>query len=247
MKYSQVVEKVIRDADIVLEVVDARFPEQSRNIQLEENVKWSGKKLLIVLNKADLIGKRAAERIKKSLGERAVFVSAKRKTGTIRIKEEIGKLSGGKEIKVAVVGYPNTGKSSIINMLKGKKSARTSSTAGFTKGKQMVRISARIMLIDTPGVMELGEKDEVLLALLGAKNPQDMKDLEGAGIQVAQMLIDNNPEALLKTYGVEATDGEEFLEKLAIKRNKLMKGARPDVNAIAKILILDYQQGKIGL
>ncbi|MCK4884261.1 MAG: 50S ribosome-binding GTPase, partial [Candidatus Diapherotrites archaeon] len=198
-------------------------------------------------NKSDLVSKRKADKGKKLLNEESVFVSAKKKMGKTKLKEAIGKLIGNKDVKIAVAGYPNTGKSSLINMLKGKKSAPTSSTAGFTRGVQLIRISKKIMLVDSPGVIPFTHKDEGVMALLGAKSPERIKDLEGTGLEIAQELIKQNKDAVEELYGVKANDGEELLEEIAFKRKKLMKGGKPNIIEAARILISDLQKGKIGL
>ncbi len=245
MGYWDIVRGIVKESDIVMEIIDSRFPDKSRNHELEEYVRRSGKKLLVVINKSDLISKRQAAKAKEEMDERCVFVSARFRSGIKMLRIELDKLSSGVETKVAVTGYPNTGKSSVINMLKGRKAARTSPTAGFTKGKQFVRMGKNTLLIDTPGVIPLGENDETLMALLSSKNAYQLHDLEGTGIDIAEYLLKSMGETLTGFYGVEATDGEEFLEKLALKRNKLKSGARPDINSGAMILIEDFQRGKI--
>jgi len=201
----------------------------------------------LVINKSDLVSEEKMKKQKELIGVKSVFVSAKNKQGTIKLREAIGKLSGKKEVKVGIVGYPNTGKSSVINMLKGKKSSGVGAIAGFTKGMQYVRISSKVMLIDSPGIIPFEEKDEILMVLLSAKNIQSLEDLEGTGIEVAEELLKSNPEKMENFYGIKAKDGEEFLEKLAIKRKKLAKGGSPNLNEAASILITDFQRGKIVL
>ncbi|MCR4335171.1 MAG: 50S ribosome-binding GTPase [archaeon] len=245
--FLQIVKKVVDEADILLEIIDARFPTKSRNADLERIIKLSGKKLLLVLNKADLVSIENVKKQKELIGVKSVFVSAKKKQGTIKLREAIGKLSDKNEVKVGVVGYPNTGKSSIINMLKGKKSSRVAAIAGFTKGMQYVRISTKLILIDSPGIIPLEEQDEILMVMLSAKNIQSLEDLEGTGIEVAGELLKSIPEKLKNFYGVEAQNGEEFLEKLALKRKKLLKGGSPNITEAARLLITDFQRGKIVL
>ncbi|MCR4369058.1 MAG: 50S ribosome-binding GTPase [archaeon] len=247
MGYYHTVRMAIGEADIVMEVVDARFPKASRNFSLEHKIKMEKKKLLIVLNKSDLVSEEEVKKQKELAGTKSIFVSAKHRKGTRKLREALGMLSAGKEVKVAIIGYPNTGKSSIINMLKGKKSSPTSSTAGFTKGKQNVRINSKIMLIDTPGVIPFGKHDQTLMLLLGAKNVQQSEDIENAGAEAAQEMLSSNPKMLEDTYGIYASDGEDFLEKLALKKNKLLKKGRPDTTAAAKMLLNDFKEGKIGL
>jgi len=245
--YHTIVMQVINNADIIAEVVDARFPEQSRNEWLEKTVLEKGKKLLIVINKADLVSEAKVLKSKETLGVTSVFVSAKQKKGGIKLREVLGKLSKKEATRVAFVGYPNTGKSSVINMLKGKKSASTSPTAGFTKGKQQIRISSKVMLVDTPGIIPIDEKDETLMVLLSSLNVQQVKDLESTGINVAQAFLKTNRKKLGAFYGVEAKDGEEFLEKIAFKRNKLLKEGKPNTREAARLLITDFQRGKLTL
>jgi ribosome biogenesis GTPase A len=148
--YWAIVNKVIRDADILLEVLDARSVDASRNEEVEDKVREAGKTLIYVVNKCDLVDKRTMEKMKKKL-KPSVFVSATERLGTSYLREEIMKRAPKGAFKVGVLGYPNTGKSSIINSLKGRSSARASSVSGFTHGCQNVRISQRFMLIDSPG------------------------------------------------------------------------------------------------
>ncbi|MBI4210468.1 MAG: 50S ribosome-binding GTPase [Candidatus Diapherotrites archaeon] len=245
MGYWDMVKRIVMDASVVVEVIDSRFPAKTRIPELENLVAREGKKLLIVINKADMISKREAEREKLGMGTECVFVSAKKRQGVTRLRMAIARLAGGEEAKVAVVGYPNTGKSSVINMLKGRKAARTSSIAGFTKGKQFVRAGSKLLLIDSPGIIPIDVKDETLMVLLSVKNFQHLKDLEGTAMDVADYLLRTQRSEIVAAYGIDARDGEELLEKLAFSRKKLVRGGRPDINAAARILIMDFQEGKI--
>ncbi|VVB99405.1 GTPase Der [uncultured archaeon] len=250
MGYWETVKRVIEEADIIFEVLDARFPERSRNAKLESLVKGKGKKLAFIINKADLCGKRAVEKKARELSREApcIFISAKMRQGTNALRKAVGELAGGRHVRIAFCGYPNVGKSSIINRLARKKSAGTSPRAGFTKGMQKIRASKGVMLVDTPGVIPLEEGDECIMAMLGTKNPEQLKDLEGTGLDVAEALLENNREAINEHYKLGPDfngDAEALLEKIAFSRNRLLKGARPDLNAAAKILINDLQKSEI--
>src|SRR3989344_341880 len=174
--YWTLVKEVIHRADILLEVLDARLPDETRNPELEGKIKEIGKKIIFVMNKSDLVSQDIMEKEKKRLQKISptVFVSSKLHQGTKMLREEILKNVSKDQIKVGVLGYPNVGKSSIINVLKGKKSAPTSSFSGYTKGLMDVRITSRIMLVDTPGVIPYMERNEFKHALIGTKNVQQI-------------------------------------------------------------------------
>jgi ribosome biogenesis GTPase A len=153
-----IVKEVIRISDIVLEVLDARFIEQTRNKELEQMILGMGKKIVFLINKADLIDVQALKDSGKLEDLKPyVLFSCKTKMGRgdlrTRIKIEAKKEKQDKRTHVGIIGYPNTGKSSIINLLTGRRAAGTAAAAGFTKGIQKVRLVKGVLLLDTPGVM----------------------------------------------------------------------------------------------
>ena len=147
--YWRLVNKVIDSASILLEILDARNVDETRNKEIENKVAKSGKVLIYVINKCDLVEKDDVEKISKTLHP-CVFVSAKEMLGTRLLRQEIMKNAPKDKFSVGVLGYPNTGKSSIINALKGRASAPTSPVSGYTKGIQLIKITQRMYLIDTP-------------------------------------------------------------------------------------------------
>ena len=242
------VQRMLEQADIVLETVDARFVEETRNQAIERKVVEKGKKLIIVINKSDLVEKRQAEKSKRKLSKQfpTVFVSAKERSGKKKLQEAIGKEACGKKVKIAVVGYPNSGKSSIINVLKGKKAALTSRKAGFTRGEQLVRISQNILLIDLPGLIPFEERDEYKLFLVGAKNRQDLEDKQLVALKLVEFVSERNPGELEKRYGIkEAANAEQVLDEVALKRKKLLKGGKPDLEAASTIILEDWSKHKL--
>ncbi|MDI3544105.1 MAG: hypothetical protein PWQ28_386 [Candidatus Woesearchaeota archaeon] len=242
-KHSSIALKVIDNSDIVCEVLDSRFPELTRIKYLERVIKEKGKALIYVLNKCDLISLEQAKEIKKEL-KPSVFVSVVKHYGITILKKRILSLSKGKAI-VGVVGYPNTGKSSIINALSGRKKALVSPTSGFTKGFQYVKLNKKVMLIDSPGMVPMNKKDEFLLGIIGGLDPNKMKD----PILVAEKLINLQQEAIIEFYNLktDSKDSEEILEMLGKSLNFLSSGGKADLDRTARKLIIDWQKGKIHL
>lgn len=246
--YWKVVRKVLRKSNVVLEILDARFPRETRNKDLENSCKKADKKLVIVLNKADLVSKEKGFQLLKEFSKDfpAVLVSTRLRQGKKRLFGILKGYAKRKDLFVSVLGYPNTGKSSVINYLKGKKSARTSIQAGLTRGKQYLRISPKIMLVDTPGVIPFYSYGESKLAVLAAKSPQDLKDKPKTAQKILKRLKQNGAQEL---WGVklEGEDFEEMLEKIAVEKKRLKQGGKPDTEAIARRIILEWQKGKISL
>ena|SRR3989344_615301 len=230
------VRRTIAGSNVVLEIIDARFPEQTK------------KKVIVVFNKVDLIGTENARKAAQEmdLKKETVFVSCTEKTGTAKLRKAIFEASRGKSVKVSVVGYPNTGKSSVINLLKGRKTMRTSSTAGFTKGEQYARVSEKILLIDTPGVIPLTEMDETSLALIGARSPGQLQEPELAAEKLVKLLQGRGKEEICGVK-IKGLDTEKAMEEIALRKGKLKKGGLPDVKAASKMLLLDWQKGKKNL
>lgn len=240
----------IREADIVAEVLDARMPELSRNHELEEKVREYGKELVFVLNKSDLVTRIEIEATKKSLGKNVVFVSGKKNLGMRKLKEFLiimGKRKFLERAKVCFVGYPNVGKSSVINALVKRARAKVSSVAGTTKGVQWVT-SPNLKIIDSPGVIPFDERNEGLIALLGSRDPQKLKRPEQAAIEVIRFLRSNYPLALELSYGIK-NEGDEYelLEKIARFKHFLLKGAEPDFRRASITLVREWQLGKMKL
>ncbi len=234
------VNRVLQDADLLIEVLDARLIEQTRNREIEKKVERSGKKLLFVINKCDLVDIDALRQEKREL-QPVVYISSTDKLGTTILKKKILELSKGEAVVVGILGYPNVGKSSLINALSGRKAALTSPHSGFTHGIQKIRVGTKIMLLDTPGVFPYGEKDEVLMAKHGSIDYSKIKNPEVAALE----LIRDYKELFMKYYGLKNEDLDEMLEELAFKTNKLQSKGKPDIDATARMVLKDWQTGKI--
>ncbi|MDP3882319.1 MAG: GTPase [Nanoarchaeota archaeon] len=249
-----IVKEVIRISDLVLEILDARFIAQTRNEEIENLITSQGKKLVFVVNKIDLVNmddlKQSPEfkRLKPY-----ILFSCKSITGVRRlrdkIKMEIKRLKiTAPQAHVGIMGYPNTGKSSLINLLIGKKSAGTSPQAGFTKGMQKLRLTKGILVLDTPGVYPeyeespLKEETAKKHAEIGIRNFDKVKDPD---IIVAR-LMKEYPGVFESHYAIEANgDSEILLEELGKKKHLVKKGAEVDTDRTARLILKDWQEGKI--
>jgi len=248
--YRMIVKDVISRADIILEIIDARFPDETRNSDVEDDVKSSKKPIIFVLNKCDLVPKKMLERTKSRLSKIAptVFVSCKERFGTTMLLHKILEHAGiqGRDIQVGVVGYPNTGKSTVINILAGRHKAGTSPISGYTKGVQLVKAEgSHIMLLDTPGVIPFDEKDEYLQGVLCVKDATNLKDPIGVAMKIIERIFAENRTTLESFYHVslEGLDSCDALVLIGRACNFLKKKGEVDETRAAVRVINDWQKG----
>lgn len=251
-KIPSLVKEIIEVSDIILEILDSRFIQETRNKELEGLIKHQGKKIIYVLNKSDLVNLKS-KIIGVSLFKISpyIFVSCKRRRGVSelrnKIKIEAKKLDiTGRKVQVGVIGYPNTGKSSIINVLSGRSSARTGSEAGFTKGVQKISLSSDIVLLDTPGIipgLEYSHTREEAIkkhAKIGARTSNTIRDPE----MVVFELMKNYSKQIEKFYKIDAKgDSEVLIEKLGRKKSFLKKKGVVDEDRTSRLIIKDWQEG----
>ena len=249
----KMVKEVIRISDIVLEVLDARFIEATRNMELERMILDLGKKIIFVLNKADLID--VAE-LKKNIDLEGlkpyVLVSCRTRNGIrelrTRIKIEAKKLKQERNTHIGIIGYPNTGKSSLVNVIAGGGRAKTASESGFTKGMQKIRLAKGVLLLDTPGVMPEREapaqrtEHAKKLSFIGVKTFDRAKNPEFIVFE----LMKENPGVFEKFYGIDANgDSEKLIEEFGRKNKFLAKGGSVNIDRAARAILKDWQFGKI--
>ncbi len=249
--YRIIVKDVIKKADVLLEVIDARFPDETRNSEVERDVARAKKPLIIVLNKCDLVSKEKLEETKSRLSKIAptIFVSGRDGFGKTLLRHKILEVAGikGRDILVGSLGYPNTGKSSVVNTVVGKHSAGTSPISGHTKGVQLVNAGSRIVFIDTPGVIPFGDNDEIIQGLLGVKDATHLRDQVGVAMKIIEKMCAENKTALESFYHVtiEGQDPYEVLLLIGRQSNFLQKKAEVDETRAAVKIINDWQRGLI--
>ncbi|KAI1287588.1 Nucleolar GTP-binding protein 2 [Halotydeus destructor] len=245
--------KVIDSSDVVIQVIDARDPMGTRSTHIEKFLKKEKphKHLVLVLNKCDLVPVWVTQRwvtiLSAEYPTMAFHASLKHPFGKgalINLLRQFGKLhSDKKQISIGFIGYPNVGKSSVINTLRSKKVCNVAPIAGETKVWQYITLMKRIFLIDCPGVVyESGDSDtaRVLKGVVRVENVKDPDD------HVPAVLERVKPEYITKVYKVtEWENCEDFLIKLAQRTGKLLKGGEPCLPAVAKMVLNDWQRGKL--
>jgi len=251
--YPDIAREVVRISEIVLEVCDARFIEESRNKEFEEFVIKSGKKLMYVLNKADLVDmEEVASKIELHDLRPHFFISCKTHYGISNlrdmIKMEVKRLdSKYKRAHIGVIGYPNMGKSSVINLLVGRPVAKTAAEAGFTKGIQKIRLAKDILIIDTPGVIpekETGKEKRNLVkhTQMNVRTWDKVKDPD----TVVFNLMKKYPGVFERFYGTDcAGDLEILIETLGKKMHFIKRGGVVDIDRTARLILRDWQDGRI--
>jgi len=242
-----VVTNIVRSSDVMLEVLDARFPEISRNRKLEQYAKHLNKHVILVFNKTDILSYPTLKKLKeRPHSTDSVFISSKESKGINDLIKAIKTKAKKERIKVAIIGYPNTGKSTLINRLSKKGRAKTSSESGFTKGLQLVAGRSDLMLVDTPGVVPYGSRDETKLGLMSGISPQKLKEPDMVAYELLTIFKENNPKELEKYYGISADlDEEEMLIAIGKKSNMLLKKDTVDERRAAIKLLTDWHKGKI--
>ncbi|XP_013923083.1 PREDICTED: nucleolar GTP-binding protein 2 [Thamnophis sirtalis] len=245
--------KVIDSSDVIVQVLDARDPMGTRSPHVEAYLKkekpW--KHLIFVLNKCDLVPTWVTRRWVAVLSQEyptlafhASLTNPFGKGAFIQLLRQFGKLHvDKKQISVGFIGYPNVGKSSVINTLRSKKVCSVAPIAGETKVWQYITLMRRIFLIDCPGVVYPSGDTETDIVLKGVVQVEKIKSPED---HIATVLDRAKPEYIRKTYKIESWENaEDFLKKLAFQTGKLLKGGEPDLHTVSRMVLNDWQRGRI--
>ncbi|XP_068618748.1 uncharacterized protein Ns2 [Battus philenor] len=245
--------KVVDSSDVLLQVLDARDPMGTRSPYVEKFLKEEKphKHLIFILNKVDLVPNWVTQRWVAILSAEyptiafhASMTHPFGKGSLINLLRQFAKLHiDKKQISVGLIGYPNVGKSSVINTLRAKKVCKVAPIAGETKVWQYITLMRRIFLIDCPGIVYPSAETDTEKVLKGVvrvelvQNPEDY---------IEEVIKRVRKDYLIKTYKVEGWEtATEFLEKLAARTGKLLKKGEPDIAQVAKMVLNDWQRGKL--
>ena len=244
--------------DGAIYVLDARCPASSFNKKLKEV--FGQKPVLYVLNKADLAEKTEEyAAVIRSKGCAAVSLDATRSgckkpllaacEKVVAEKRARAEARGyARTFRFMVVGVPNTGKSTVINLLSGQKRAVTGDKAGVTRGKQWIRLGG-FELLDTPGTMPPAFDDQRLarrLAYVGSIN-DDILDMEELAPALLEELAEKYPQRLKERYGIEdGLSGADMLEAVCRRRGFILRGGGCDYERACRAVIDDLRKGRLG-
>jgi hypothetical protein len=247
MGYWPVVEDMIENVDIVILLGDARMPELSFNSELERKVFKHGKEIVYSYTKIDLIKNEKIKELKEKYKD-AFFVSGTKNIGISELRRHLHILAKKMKIeepKIGVVGYPNLGKSALINALARRARALIADKPGTTRGVQWIKAGG-LKILDSPGVIPYEDKG-TKLTILGSKHPEKIKDPVHVALEIIKMLREKDRSSIEERYGIDAKlrGDYEILEMIGKKRGFLKKGGEFDETKTAITVVKDWQRGKI--
>lgn len=264
-KTRRMVEAELKNVDAVCEILDARIPRSSRNPEIDALA--AGKPRLIILNRvdqADAAATRAWSAYFRGKGwavletdakdgrGTAAFASAVRALLADKLRAYAEKGQTGRVMRVMVLGIPNVGKSTFINRISGRRTAKAEDRPGVTRGKQWVPVDRTLELLDTPGILWPKFDDPRVgarLAFTGAVR-DDVMDREELACALLDILGPSYPDAIAARYGVTPEAGEsgcELLTRLARKRGFLIRGGEADTERMARVLLDEFRGGRLGV
>ncbi len=266
------IEADLKLVDMVAEIIDARIPASSRNPDIDAIC--AGKPRLIVLNRADQADpaqNKAWGACFRGQGHSVLETDARSGRGINQfsavvqgvLKDQISrwreKGQVGRPVRAMVVGVPNVGKSTFINKVAKKKSAKASDRPGVTRGKQWVHVDQGLDLLDTPGILWPKFEDETTgmnLAFTGAVKDEIM-DVETLSCHFMALLGERYPQALMDSYKLaeiprceegenDVAWGYRLLQAAAAKRGMRISGGDVDTERMARVLLDEYRGGRLG-
>lgn len=251
----------VKAVDLIIELTDARAPLATRNPDIEKL--GAGKARIILMNKADLAEEAVSfdwVRFFKQKGYDCFFMDARNKNNLKRLLSLIESVCAAKRerdrkrgilnrpVRAMVAGIPNVGKSTLINTIAGRTTAKTGNKPGVTKGNQWIRLNKSVELLDTPGILWPKFEDPeigLLIAFIGSVNEMIVDERELA-LELIRFLRKDHGELLDMRYGCEGLSGADTLKRIAEKRGALLSGGLPDYDKAAGILLTEFRSGILG-
>ena len=260
-KTKEDIEKNLKLVDIVLEIIDARIPESSRNPMLDDILK--DKPRMIIMNKSDLADPKENQRLInkfKNEGIIALPMNSKEKINVGKIYDMARKILADKFkkyeekeienpiIRMMIVGVPNSGKSTFINNVANRKGARVGNRPGVTQTKQWIKTNSNLQLLDTPGVLWPKFDDRTGLHLSYTNAIKDeILNIEDLTLYFLKEMAEEYPENLKERYGVDPTmEAIDIYEAIAKRRGAIIAGGDFDYTRTATIILNDFRTGKLG-
>lgn len=260
-KTKEDIEKNLKLVDIVLEIIDARIPESSRNPMLDDILK--DKPRMIIMNKSDLADPKENQRWInkfKNDGIIALPINSKEKINVGKIYDMAREILADKFrkyeekeienpiIRMMIVGVPNSGKSTFINNVANRKGARVGNRPGVTQTKQWIKTNSNLQLLDTPGVLWPKFDDRTGLHLSYTNAIKDeILNIEDLTLYFLRELAESYPENLKERYGVDPTmEAIDIYEAIAKRRGAIISGGDFDYTRTATIILNDFRTGKLG-
>lgn len=262
-KTRRLIEENLKNIDVVVEILDARIPFSGRNPSFDDILR--GKPRLLVLNKYDLADQAVTDCWIQAYGRQGIHVlpvSCQTGQGVNKITPAARELIRDKiereqekgmtrTLKLMMVGIPNVGKSTLINRLAGKASAKTGDRPGVTRGKQWIRLKDGTELLDTPGILAPKYEDQQVaknLAYTGAIKDEIM-NVELLAYSLLEYLRDHYGSLLRARYKlehIEGLEGHELLESIGKKRGFVISGGEIDMERAANMVLDELRSCKIG-
>lgn len=263
-KTKRKIQEELKLVDVVIELLDARIPISSKNPEVDSIIQ--NKPKIILLNKSDLsdpeVNKLWADYYTENKQD---FIFSNSITGK-GVKELISAMESkmahvlerdakkgrmNRQIKCMILGIPNVGKSTLINRMAGRSSAKTGNIPGVTRANQWIRVSNTSLLLDTPGILWPKFEDQetgLKLAWIGSIK-DTIYDREEATLLLISFLREYYPKNLEERYNIEIDSSDEDIivyEKIAQKRGFIQKGNNIDYARTAEMLLDELRKIKIG-
>ena len=256
------VEEKLKIIDVIIELFDARAPLSSINDNLEKATKH--KKKVYVFTKSDLADQKQTELWKKHFVSEDIDVIATNlndknaynlisnaviKLGKAKWAKEMARGMKPQPIRTMVIGVPNVGKSSLINLLAKRKVAGVQNKPGYTRGEQWIRVNKDFLLLDTPGILPMSYEDKekaAKLALLGSIR-EDILPNSDLVDYLLSFLKEKYPNALKERFDIETVSDRKTVTELIADRRKLMRANNQlDLEKAEALLLKEFKDGLLG-